>query len=152
MGPRRTPFEAKVDGNPEQFLAVARGGEVEIAFRDARETALSEVPPTVLAVEDGVLVMNGGRQTHVSPLGADEGAAVGQRTGDGGVVAPMHGRLVAIAVEEGQDVVAGQRLAVLEAMKMEHALTAPHAGRVTLAGPRVGDTVEQGALIASVSP
>ncbi len=150
MGPRRTPFEAKVDGRVERFLAVARGGGVEIAFRDGRETVAPEIPPTVLAVEDGVLVMNGGRQTHVSPLGADEGAAVGERAGDGGVVAPMHGRLVAIAVEEGEAVESGQRLAVLEAMKMEHALTAPCAGRVTLAGPKVGDTVEQGALIARV--
>jgi len=35
-------------------------------------------------------------------------------------------------------------------MKMEHALTAPRAGRAKLAGPKVGDTVEQGALILSV--
>jgi 3-methylcrotonyl-CoA carboxylase alpha subunit len=150
MGPRRTPFEAKVDGKAEPFIAIARGEEVEIAFRDGRAAPASEVAPTVLAVEDGVLVLNGGRQTHVSPLGADEGGEVGVQAGDGGVVAPMHGRLVALAVEEGQAVEAGQRVAMLEAMKMEHALIAPRAGRVTLAGPKVGETVEQGALVMRV--
>ena len=37
----------------------------------------------------------------------------------------MNGRLVEIAVEDGDRVEAGQRLAVVEAMKMEHALVAP---------------------------
>ncbi len=67
MGPRRTPFEARVDGKTEKFLAIARGAGVEIAFRDGRAAPASELSATVLAVEDGVLVLNGGRQTHVSP-------------------------------------------------------------------------------------
>ncbi len=149
MGPRRVPFEARVDGRIERFVAIARGREVELALRDGRAAPAPDLPPTVLAVEDGVLVMNGGRQTHVAPLGDAEEAA-GAGTSDGGVRAPMHGRLVALAVADGETVEAGQRLAVLEAMKMEHALVAPRAGKVTLAGPGVGDIVEQGALVMSV--
>ena len=105
----------------------------------------------MLAVEDGVLVLNGGRQTHVAPpravVGADEAPE-----SDGVVRAPMHGRLIALAVAEGEAVEAGARLAVLEAMKMEHALTAPRAGRVALAGHKVGDMVEPGEVVASVEP
>ena len=49
--------------------------------------------------------------------------------GDGLIKAPMHGKVLALLVAEGDSVVKGQRLAIIEAMKMEHALTAPHAGR-----------------------
>ena len=42
----------------------------------------------------------------------------------------MTGRLAALFVAEGDTVEAGQRLAVVEAMKMEHALVAPFAGRI----------------------
>ena len=60
------------------------------------------------------------------PAGRRRGRA---RGGSGEVAAPMHGRLIALSVEEGDEVVEGQRLAVVEAMKMEHALVAPRAGR-----------------------
>jgi hypothetical protein len=46
------------------------------------------------------------------------------------IVAPMPARLVQLSVAEGDEVPAGAELAVLEAMKMEHVLAAPHAGRV----------------------
>jgi len=150
LGPRRMPFEAEVDGRKESFVAIARGGPIEIAFRDGRLTRRGEIAPTVLAVEDGVLVLNAGRQTHVAPLrlAADEDES-GEDT-DGEVRAPMHGRLIALAVSEGDEVEAGARIAVLEAMKMEHALTAPRAGRVTLKGHKVGDIVEPGEVVARV--
>jgi geranyl-CoA carboxylase alpha subunit len=59
----------------------------------------------------------------------------------GTVAAPMAGRLVALAVAEGQAVAAGQLLAVIEAMKMEHPLTAPHPGRVAELTVRAGQQV-----------
>jgi 3-methylcrotonyl-CoA carboxylase alpha subunit len=59
----------------------------------------------------------------------------------------MHGRLIALFVEEGQSVEAGARLAVVEAMKMEHALNAPRAGRVTGLSAAVGDSVEQARVL-----
>ncbi|WP_298214618.1 carboxyl transferase domain-containing protein, partial [Acidovorax sp.] len=49
---------------------------------------------------------------------------------EGAVLAPMPARLVQLSVAEGDLVAAGAELAVLEAMKMEHVLHAPHAGRV----------------------
>ncbi|MFT4193608.1 carboxyl transferase domain-containing protein [Ottowia sp.] len=49
---------------------------------------------------------------------------------EGAVTAPMPSRLVQLSVAEGDEVPAGAELAVLEAMKMEHVLAAPHAGRV----------------------
>ena len=151
MGPRRVPFEAEVDGKAERFVAIARGREVEIAFRDGRPAPAAEFPPTVLALDEGVLVLNSGRQTQVQPIDPEAAGEVGVGTSDGAVKAPMHGRLAALAVTEGQLVEAGARVAMLEAMKMEHALAAPRAGRIKLAGRAVGEIVEQGALILTVA-
>ena len=150
MGPRRVPFEALIDGELERFVAIETRQGREIAFRDGREAPEPKTPPTVLKTRDGALVLNGGRQTHVALADPLDGDDVGSAEVGGAVKAPMHGRLIALAVEDGQTVEAGQRLAVVEAMKMEHALTAPRAGRAKLGGAKVGDTVEQGTVIFSI--
>ena len=63
----------------------------------------------------------------------------------------MHGRLIALFVAEGQIVEAGTRLAVVEAMKMEHALAAPRAGRIVGLTAAAGETVEQGQRLMVVA-
>jgi 3-methylcrotonyl-CoA carboxylase alpha subunit len=63
----------------------------------------------------------------------------------------MHGRVIAISIEEGDDVVAGQRLAVVEAMKMEHALVAPRSGRAERLAAKLGDVVEQGQRLMTIA-
>jgi 3-methylcrotonyl-CoA carboxylase alpha subunit len=69
---------------------------------------------------------------------------------DGDILAPMPGKVIAVDVAEGQAVEAGQRLMVLEAMKMEHALTAPFAGTVAELAAREGQQVQVEALLARV--
>jgi 3-methylcrotonyl-CoA carboxylase alpha subunit len=83
----------------------------------------------------------------VDPL---EGAAAGASEETGEIVAPMHGRVIALFVEQGQIVEEGARLAVVEAMKMEHALAAPRAGRIEGLAAAVGETVEQGQRLMMV--
>ena len=58
--------------------------------------------------------------------------------------APMHGTVVALLVEAGQPVEKGTPLVVVEAMKMEHTLSAPAAGAVEAFHFKVGDAVAQG--------
>ena len=65
--------------------------------------------------------------------------------GDGLTRAPMPGRVVSVAVVPGQAVAAGDRLAVLEAMKMEHTLRAARDGTVAEVLAAEGDQVEAGA-------
>jgi acetyl-CoA/propionyl-CoA carboxylase biotin carboxyl carrier protein len=69
---------------------------------------------------------------------------------DGSVRAPMPGTVLAVKVQRGQTVTAGEPLGVLEAMKMEHTLTAPHDGVLTEVGATVGDQVPLGHLLFQV--
>ena len=77
-------------------------------------------------------------------------ASGGGATGDGDVIAPMPGKVIAVDVAEGDAVTAGQRLMVLEAMKMEHALTAPCDGVVAELSASEGAQVQVEALLARV--
>jgi biotin carboxyl carrier protein len=61
--------------------------------------------------------------------------------------APMHGRVLEILVGVGDRVAGGQRLAVIEAMKMEHTLRAPFAGTVMRVPVGAGAQVVEGAEI-----
>jgi biotin carboxyl carrier protein len=70
-------------------------------------------------------------------------AAAAQASGDG-VSAPMPGQITAILVREGDKVKAGQKLLVMEAMKLENKLPATRDGIVTHILVRDGDIVSQG--------
>jgi acetyl-CoA/propionyl-CoA carboxylase biotin carboxyl carrier protein len=73
-------------------------------------------------------------------------------SGDGAVTSPMPGTVTVVEVELNQQVEAGQRLVVLEAMKMEHVLTAPVAGVVTELPAKAGATVALDAPLVTVTP
>ena len=75
--------------------------------------------------------------------------AAGAGSGDA-VVAPMQGTIVKVAVEEGQEVAAGDLVVVLEAMKMEQPLTAHKAGIVTGLNAEVGTTVPSGTELLEI--
>ncbi len=69
------------------------------------------------------------------------------------ILAPMPGKVISLAVKAGDKVKAGQQLGVLEAMKMEHSLTAPAAEVVEAVPVAPGDQVDEGAvLIKFVEP
>lgn len=70
--------------------------------------------------------------------------------GSGRITAPMPGAVVAVLVEEGQAVERNQPLMVIEAMKMEHTLRAPSAGRVQKLRVARGDQVTEGAELATL--
>ena len=67
-----------------------------------------------------------------------------------GAFAPMPGKIVQLLVSLGQEVRAGQALAIMEAMKMEHTIEAPHDGVVTEVRVSAGEQVDEGAVIVVV--
>ncbi|HET9142761.1 acetyl/propionyl/methylcrotonyl-CoA carboxylase subunit alpha, partial [Actinophytocola sp.] len=66
------------------------------------------------------------------------------------VTAPMQGTIVKIAIEDGQQVEAGDLVVVLEAMKMENPVTAHKAGTVTGLAVGAGETVTQGSVLCEI--
>lgn len=68
------------------------------------------------------------------------------------VAAPMLGTLVALNVAAGDQVTAGQEIAVVEAMKMQHGITAAQGGEIALIAAQVGDTLNIGQPILFVRP
>jgi 3-methylcrotonyl-CoA carboxylase alpha subunit len=70
----------------------------------------------------------------------------------GGLTSPLPGVVVAVPVAAGQAVAAGEVLMVIEAMKMEYAITAPHAGSVTSIHFTKGERVPEGAALLELSP
>jgi 3-methylcrotonyl-CoA carboxylase alpha subunit len=62
----------------------------------------------------------------------------------------MPGKVTAVEVKKGEKVAKGQRLLTLEAMKMEHALTAPFDGTVAELNAKPGAQVTEGTLLIKV--
>ncbi len=67
------------------------------------------------------------------------------------VTSPLPGVIVEISVKVGDAVKAGQQVAVLEAMKMENAIEADHAGTVTAIHVNKGDSVLEGVPIVTIA-
>jgi acetyl-CoA/propionyl-CoA carboxylase biotin carboxyl carrier protein len=101
-----------------------------------------------------------GRTTHVATGGGSwsiteidqrgAGGDAGARTGDGTVRSPMPGTVIAVAVGKGDMVSAGQPVAIVEAMKMEHTLTAPFGGVVADVHVQPGSSVALDQLVVSI--
>ena len=106
----------------------------------------AELGVTLVGSNDEMIVLRDGRQTRVSlfdPFDVD----LEHLDGGNAVKAPMHGKLIAIFVKPGDRVEKGQRLAVVEAMKMEHALLAPADGEVAEVAAEPGAQVSEGARL-----
>ena len=120
-----------------QGVFLIAGEPVTIDFTDAPQGA-GDVP-------ERLLVSQGGQTWEVTPWragGAAEGAG-----GDGAILSPMPGRIIAVDTAVGAPVAAGQKLVTLEAMKMEHSLVAPFDGVVAELNAEPGTQVSEGTLI-----
>jgi hypothetical protein len=93
-----------------------------------------------------------GGATHplpgVAAAGGEAGGAPEPHAGD--LTAPMPGRVIEVLVAPGEAVEAGQRLLVLEAMKMETPLRAPARGTVRALHVAAGSTVEPGQVLVEL--
>ena len=76
--------------------------------------------------------------------------AHGAATSDGAIFSPMPGKIIAVEVAQGDVVTKGQKLLTLEAMKMEHTLTAPFDGVVAELNATAGAQVQVEALLARI--
>jgi 3-methylcrotonyl-CoA carboxylase alpha subunit len=146
LGPaRQFDLDITVDGHPRK--ATVQWGEGARVTMDgvAAGNGVRFVPAGagVVAIADGV-------QRSIA-LKSYDSIDVDHLDGDGVIKAPMHGKVLAILVEQGASVQKGERVAVVEAMKMEHALTAPIDGTVGEIAAAVGAQIAEGATILSIA-
>ena len=92
----------------------------------------------------------GGNVIRRKPKARTRGGAGGAAASGDAVTAPMQGTVVKVAVTEGQEVVAGDLIAVLEAMKMENPVTAHKDGVVTGLAVEPGSAITQGTVLAEL--
>lgn len=94
------------------------------------------------------LFLNGEHAIYPWANAPDISGALDKKTD--GLVAPMPAKIVSVAVKNGDTVKEGDALLVLEAMKMEHSLYAPHDGIVQGLNFQAGDQVDEGAVLIDV--
>jgi 3-methylcrotonyl-CoA carboxylase alpha subunit len=132
------PLKLRVLGRDDAMLRVDCDGEVLDVhvvqfgaalhlFRSGRHAAL-----TVAHTEDALQVEGGAEQ--------------------GSLLTPLPGTIVAVHVENGQKVTRGAPLITVEAMKMEHTLTAPYDGVVSKVSFGLSDRVQAGAVLVELAP
>ncbi|MCP5433483.1 MAG: acetyl/propionyl/methylcrotonyl-CoA carboxylase subunit alpha [Alphaproteobacteria bacterium] len=98
---------------------------------------------------EGIAVLHDGVEHEIrfpELVARDESAVASE----GSLAAPMPGTVVAVKVEPGRAVAAGDPLVVLEAMKMEHVIRAPAAGKVREIFFAAGDAVKEGDLLVAL--
>ncbi|MGN6461104.1 MAG: acetyl-CoA carboxylase biotin carboxylase subunit [Pseudolabrys sp.] len=147
-GPRQVAWPIIADG--EKLSALVRydgGGRATVSVDNVK----GGKDVTVMRAQDAAIAVRKGRQTRVTfpdiAAGDSEGGS-----GGGIVRAPMHGKMLAILVEAGAPVTKGQRVAIIEAMKMEHTLLAPFDGVVQDIAVAAQTQVPEGVRIMTIEP
>ncbi|MEV4935484.1 acetyl/propionyl/methylcrotonyl-CoA carboxylase subunit alpha [Sphingobium sp. LSP13-1-1.1] len=97
---------------------------------------------------DAIFVTFQGKTWRFMPSRTE--GVIGGAASDGAILAPMPGRIIAVAVAKGERVAKGQKLVTLEAMKMEHSLVAPFDGVVAELAASEGGQVSEGTLLVLV--
>ncbi|MBI3763191.1 MAG: biotin attachment protein [Chloroflexi bacterium] len=115
-------YESFVEEREEAWQVLLRGVLYEVRVADEREERLRKA--------SGGLAVSGGEFS---------------------LKAPMPGLVVAVPVAEGQTVVKGDNLIILESMKMQNELKAPRDGTVSRVRVKAGDSVEHNQVLATMA-
>jgi 3-methylcrotonyl-CoA carboxylase alpha subunit len=134
-GPEKTAVAFSFDGEPSEVVEQSRD------WLD-RYVSCEQAEGGFVVFDDGEAVIVRTRHDGTGQASAADGA----------IIAPMPGKVIAVDVAEGQAVTGGQRLMVLEAMKMEHALTAPFDGVIEGLAVSAGGQVQVEAVLCRVVP
>ena len=122
---------------PQRFVAASAGGAPEADAGYAGARVDSRDPLALFAHDAEVKATQAAPdQTAAPPAAGPEGAT--------GVSSPMQGTIVSLDVAAGDEVRTGQQVAVVEAMKMEHVIAAPHDGVVREVTMAESDVVREG--------
>lgn len=117
------------------------GTSYQVEMEDAPSAPAAPVAPSVSAAP-----LQAAAPVQAAPAPKPAASGAGKP-----VTSPLPGVIIAVKVNVGDTVKAGQELAVLEAMKMENSIEATHDGTVTAVHVAKGDSVLEGAAIVTVA-
>ena len=128
-----------VEGNTADVTVNGTGYKVEMENAPAAPAAPAAAPKSEPAAAP-------------APVAAAPAAPAAKAAGEGQTVtSPLPGVIIEVSVKEGQAVKAGQKVAVIEAMKMENRIQAPADGTVTAVLVGKGDSVLEGAPVVKIA-
>lgn len=156
--PKARALSLDISGQPIDISARAQDGDWQLQIDDRSLTASGELRGEQLSAElDGRrLTANSVSDGDKHVLFLEDGSTLryqlrryqsGEQEQHGGLLAPMNGRIVSLLVKPEQAVKRGDVLLIMEAMKMEHSVTAPADGSVTQFHFAEGELVEGGAVL-----
>jgi 3-methylcrotonyl-CoA carboxylase alpha subunit len=140
---------------PEELIGFRLNAapHVEIRLQQGSETHTVRLAPPLRVARlptithgDEIVVFQAGRAFAFSEVTMNAGGQ-GAGAGDGVVVSPMPGHIISVMVAEGDAVIKGTPLVMMEAMKMEMTLVAPVDGVVTGLAAKAGERVPEGAVL-----
>jgi len=142
-----TTYKVAVDGN-----SILVNGQPFIVGFEGERVLVDGTPYDVTLAGDQATV--GGIAYSLAVEGLEEERttrkAAAAVAGEGAVTAIMPGKIIRVLVAKGDEVVEGDVVCLLEAMKMENELRAPRAGMVKALHIQPGQDVEMGAVLAEI--
>lgn len=120
----------------KNYIITVNGTSYEVSVEEAD---VSEQPVAAAPVQ------------KAAPKAAPKKAAAPSATGAVSVNAPMPGKILAVKANAGAAIKKGEVILVLEAMKMENEIVAPQDGTIASVNVAVGDSVEAGAVLATMN-
>ncbi|WP_380778351.1 acetyl/propionyl/methylcrotonyl-CoA carboxylase subunit alpha [Sphingomonas sp. R86520] len=134
----------RMAAEPRIRVALTRDGSTFVVDRVVEKSAML----STIIKDDRILVADMGESYLFTRLRSD-GVMAGAAA-DGAILSPMPGRIIAVNVAAGDTVTKGQKLVTLEAMKMEHSLTAPFDGVVADLNAVEGGQVTEGTMLVRI--
>jgi 3-methylcrotonyl-CoA carboxylase alpha subunit len=145
--PGRDSYRARVGEDEYRLRVLARGAQalhVELAGRAQRVR--------VIEADQELHLFRGGRHVSLRVRHTEDAMQVSAGAEEGSLLTPLPGTVVALHVSTGQQVLRGAPLVTVEAMKMEHTLTAPYDGTVTRVAFGLAERVAAGAILVELAP
>lgn len=144
-------YRFKINGNDYEVAinsvegknasVTVNGTAYQVELEEAPAAAPAQAPVSSVPVQSAAPAT-----TQAAPAAAPAASGAGKA-----VTSPLPGVIIAVKVNVGDTVKAGQEVAVLEAMKMENSIEATHDGIVTAINVAKGDSVLEGAPIVTIA-
>ena len=164
-------FEVEIALDPlreNNFIATVGGRELKLSLTERKPSSLTlsidgrvgyygfhkekgQIKDTVFRCRSYSTTLKNPQQHKLEQLLKEFGASLGVMTATT-ITSPMPGKILGLSVAEGDEVLHGQVVLVLEAMKMENEISSEIQGKVKAVKVKVGDTVNAGDVLVEFFP